>query len=852
MSVEASDIYSHIVRGRHVKRDYVGMIPMSLELLQLHKQDDFSTFESKKNPNKSLSNDVINIKFDRNVKSGEELIKIYTGDIESSEDEEYKSKLVEDIAQIKYELESDKNKWTGVSTSKLREKLYAEGFTITQVNEDGELLSKIEYVVYKRSSAKSREGNVLAIKKSLHEYMINWSRMNLPFVEVMEVDYPSLLAYESLVGSSIIDTKVIDVDNILIVEDVSSTFNEICNVVRTNSEDRLDSFSEDVVVSNSLFDGESLLDSGMFDVGTSMALLRNHMFKSAAFACNIQKFMVNNCPEGINFDEWEIKDMFGNGILAKNIKMITCPSSVKCLKFSHVLGSESVMWDHWKKTVSEEGNLFGICKFDKSNGRGFVNNKPLQRTSYQMLNSLPGDKEDMKKLSQFEQDYIMTLKNDDEAFITYLKNEVNEVNANNMFVDLYNINKDIVRTKVFRTFRSKTISAYVNHVKKGKIRLQGDYLTMLGNPSEFLYHAIGEDITEPRELHNNQVYTTMFEFGKELSAFRNPHTSQSNVLVMKNTDSEEIKEYFELTDNIVVVNAIGFNLQNFLSGCDYDSDTIVAFLNENMLELSKRCYGHYKVCVNDIKADKTKYTLTSKSMCEIDTKLATSNIGAVVNLGQIALSLYWEKLNSGLSADDTTMVDLLKKVDIMTILGGVSIDSTKKTYAIDANKQINIVKSQLELKVDENGEKANPNFWKVVADSSKGNTYYNCPMDHLYNIMSNLERAKERESLDFKSLLVSHNKDKGNRKQRNKIEDIIKRMYNDLSSIMSKGGEDTEVNNRVEDSTNVHIAKISKLKVKKETMYSIIDKVEAEYSDIAVKLLNAMYKTQDTFMEAFR
>ena len=59
------------------------------------------------------------------------------------------------------------------------------------------------------------------------------------------------------------------------------------------------------------------------------------------------------------------------------------------------------------------------------------------------------------------------------------------MNTNGMFADLYHTNHDIVKTKLFKNFRKKMISSYVTHVKNGKVRLNGDYCVMLGNPIEF-------------------------------------------------------------------------------------------------------------------------------------------------------------------------------------------------------------------------------------------------------------------------------------------------------------------------------------------------------------------------------
>jgi DNA-directed RNA polymerase subunit F len=841
MSIEASDLYSHMERESYIKRDYVGMIPYSLELIQLHKKG-LEVFLSKKHPNKHLSNDVINVKFKQKVKSGKRLLQENQERMNNTEDEEYRNKLSAYINSVDLE-------WEEVSASSLRKRLYTEGFTIK--NSDG---TEAKYVVYKRSSAKSRTGQCLFIKESLHDEMINWSRMGLSLEEGMKIDLAGLLAYESLVGSSIEDTIEINPESILIVPDVKSTFKEVCNVVRTGEYGYLDSFEEEIEITNEIFDGEALLDSNLFKQGQSMMLLRNHMFKAASFATNLQLFFQDYF--GDEYESKYIEDMFGNPLKATDIKMIITPSCLKALKFSHAIGTDEDMWDWWKQTVKSDGSIFGICKHEKATRRGSVEGKPLQQTSYQMLNSLPASKGDIEVLSQFERDYIIKLKNNDDAFIEYISQETNDVNANEMFVKLYNQNNEFVRTKVFREFRSKAISDYVRYIKKGKIRLIGDYAVLFGNPVEYLYHAVGESVTESIALKGNQVYTKMFEFNQELTAFRNPHTSQSNVLVVNNTYNEQIERYFNLTDNIAVVNSIKFNLLNILSGSDFDSDTIVLFQNEHLSKLAKECYGKYNICVNEVSSTKKDYKLTTQDMYQIDNQLADSQrfIGEVVNVGQLALSLYWDKLNRGIPAEDKQMKDLLKKVDVMTVLSGVCIDLAKKFYDIEIGKEIKHVRSSLELKVNDRNITTKPNFWRFVSDNeSTKYGQYNCPMDYLYQVMNEIQRADEKNPLEFSQLLIERNKEQSNRKQRQKIKLLVNEMYTDVSKIMSRGGKKKEVRNKVEDSTNEYLAKIGKLKVKPETMYNTLREIDEDSSNIAIKLLNVMYRTQqETFLNAFK
>ena len=61
LSLEASDIYSHVIRGSKIKDDFSGMIPVSLELTK-SKLEKLQIATSKINGKKS-TRDIINVKF---------------------------------------------------------------------------------------------------------------------------------------------------------------------------------------------------------------------------------------------------------------------------------------------------------------------------------------------------------------------------------------------------------------------------------------------------------------------------------------------------------------------------------------------------------------------------------------------------------------------------------------------------------------------------------------------------------------------------------------------------------------------------------------------------------------------
>lgn len=871
-SLEASDIYLHMHKNKKLNNNYVGMLPSSLELDQL----EYENIKIKKNnkTDKYTTDDVINVKFNRKVRDAEgtiELIQkkiakldrkidVLTDDDKKQKKEAYKQKLIDYIKDIRKQ--ENKEEWQEVKVDTLRDILYKNGFTITAVIETinkktGEKTTKTKqdkYVVYKRTSAKSRTGNVIFIKEKFYNSMINWSRIGLDFSQKKH-DYPSLLAYESLVSSSLEGRIVINPDNILLVDDVRSSFKQLCNVVRTdNTTGLLNSFVDEYNVSNDLFDGESLLDVSYFDEGKSMLLLRNHMFKSAAFATFIQEFLRKHCPEGVNYDEWELYDMNNNPILAKDVHMITTPSSCKALKFCD--------WEHWKKAVNANGNVFGICKHEKESKRGkdFAGNI-VQQTSYQMIGSIPFTRHDIAELTMFEKEYIKKLKNDDDFFLEYIKDNADESNNNMMMYDICKINADFMRTKVFRDWRSKRITKYCDHIKKGKIRLPGDYAVLLGNPLEYLYHSIRklpvikkEGILEldfvqwqvNMKLKKNEVYTTMFDRDREYVAFRNPHTSPNNCLLVKNKAVKEIDDYFRLTKNIVCVNAIDFPIQDILSSADYDSDSVAIFNHPTMTRVVKeKVWDKYPPVINQIDKENKKYEVTNENMAVIDNILSKSqkNIGTVVNSGALWLSEYWDRGQK----DEL----LLRKAEISTVLSCVAIDNAKRMYTIEMDKEIANIQIRGGLR---------PKFFEYVSESKTiklRTRYYKCAMDYLYSEIKKVsgEKGKEHPDVDFRKILARKNMKKVNREQRKKILEYISEMDVKLDGIYAVYTDvaDEELikerDNAIVDIFRYYKYYVKKSTIKEDTMYSLLIQDSSE----KVRLMSVLYNTnKEIFLNAFK
>jgi len=926
-SLQASNIYEHLHRNKELKFSNVGMIPNSLELDKL-KEIGLKTISSKKY-NKIMSNDIINIKFKQKVKSEKEIIgdlnkkinKITTNidinlfkEINSLlseagyKDKEYKeqkryliekkynsnnivayfNELTKNNYREKIEEIRGKTDWEEINiddkidlknaTMKkgLRSILYTEGF---KLNINGK---EINYVLYKRSSAKSRTSQVLFINEKLRNDMIKWSRLGINFSKQKnkDIDFPSLLAYESLVSSSAEDLIKIETKNILIISDVKSIFPINCNVVKKNDDDKLVSEPVDgYMMENDIFDGQGLLQTEYFDnIGRSdksMVLTRQHMFKSCLFRCDIQKFLKDYAKDNnIDFDTWKLTNMFKEPMLAKDVFCVITPNSLKALKFNKIKGSKHNMWKHWKYCVEKEGCLFAIVKSDKESKRGKdYEGNILQQTSYQHLNSMPISYSDMLDLSFFEYEYIMELKNNDEVYIEFLRKNANRVNSNDMLADLYETNKNLVNTELFKDKRSLDIHNYVKHIKKGKIRLNGDYCTILGNGKEMLYHAISKLPVDKKGvldyeawesemiLKDNEVYTKLHDFDAEYVAFRNPHTAQSNVLICKNKDNKFIDDYFILSKNIIYVNSINFPICRILSGQDFDSDSVVLFHNCKLLEIAKECYGKYRVCVNKIPIKETnEYNVCNEDSAKIDNILAKSqmNIGTVVNLGQLYMSTYWDLINKGINKTEK-LNKLLERIDVCTVLSEIAIDQAKRLYDIDIIEQIKYLNDSVLL------SKIKPNFFRCVSQSNKIKTkYYDTSMDYLDNILGKLPDAKDKDNIDFSKLLKDIDYRDIKKKQFEGIIKAINDMSNDIKIIHTKYNkedrdreytkqEKKEKYRALEDTVNEHILIVKRYKIKLETMSKIINSKEFDNCSCKIDLLNTLYRlNKEMFLQVFK
>lgn len=640
-----------------------------------------------------------------------------------------------------------------LSTDKLREKLYNEGFNI-----EGN-----HYVRFKRSGGSARVGKCLFIREEMFKPMMKWSYMGLKYKDDEELDLASIEAYIALTTSSIIDTIDIEPHQILLIDDYTSIFQDNVMATRITDDNTLATNEELVTIKNSIWDGQSLMDSSLFEnkyKDKGMLLLRNRFFKSACFNTNIQKYFMDN---GIV----DVSQLNGRTIAkdVKDIKLITTPSSIKYLKFG--------TFDAY---MSQLESTFGIVKYDKPTH--FFEGELVQ-THYQLLNTLEFSYDETEELLEDTLEYIRMLKQELPVLRYQLKMNINQdlevrdISTTNDFIyTMLQVNDKIRNTSMFNEFRKDLINSYVLNVRAGHVLVKGNYSVLLGNGVEMLKASINK-FDGSSELGIDEVHNLRFEFEKDLLGIRSPHVTISNIWMVKNKDNAFYNEYFNLSKQILCVNSICNNMLERLNGADFDSDAVMLTDNKLLISKAKENYNKFLVPTSLVESTKAVRLNNSWHRYDLDKKTSVNIIGEIINLSQILNSYLWE-----LKKQNKDYSQIYRDISQLAVMSCIEIDKAKKEFVIDNVKELRSIKERYKEQIKEK-----PMFFyhlpsdeklHIVKNKDK-HRFYDTTMDYLQRIMTKRVRkirANKEARLTFAEILTGTtdiNLSDANIKQCNKI-----------------------------------------------------------------------------------
>ena len=649
------------------------------------------------------------------------------------------------------------------TSAKLRKQVYENGFIC-----DG-----IHYVRCKRSAGSARQGRCLFINEALYEPLLEFSSAGIHFEDGQEVDLAAYESYISLTASSIIDTIPLTPENILVIDDYSSVFNDDAIVVR-DVDGKLVTSEENCVVENSIWDGQSIIDkSAMGDYqDKGMILLRNLFFKSCCFNGNVQQWFADN---GIT----DVSQLNGK-TRAKNIediKLITTPNSIKYLKFGTL--------DAWLDHLYPE---FGVVKYEKPphafGGR-------LVKVHYQLINSIQMSEEETREFLKESLDFAQMLRDRPEVVRYYIKypslddidlNQAPMDTKNDIVYNLMAVNEDFTQTRYYVNFLHDLMASYYKQLKNGKVYVEGCYGVLLGNPIEMLKQSIGE-FTGESQLGVGNVHTTRFDYGQTILGSRSPHISLSNVWLPTNAENDEIDKYINLTEQILCINSINENCLQRLAGADFDSDSILITNNKHLINAAARNYGKFKIATSFVEAKKLKRYYTAEQKCDLDIRTATNLIGEIVNLSQELNSLLWDRMYHGADYEDIKYI--YYDICTLSVASGLAIDSAKKEFGVNLIGELDAIRKKYKAELTTaDGKKRLPFFFAHISrqkgyydSEKKAYLKYHTSMDYLSSIVNSfkIKTPYKNRWLPF-SAILDGSQFRASRVNHKQVESVIRKV----------------------------------------------------------------------------
>ena len=712
------------------------------------------------------------------------------------------------------------------STSALRKHLYDNGF----------VCNGNRYVRYKRSSGSSRVGKCLFILEDLFLPMMKWSYNGLYYRPDETMDLASMEAYLSLPMSSIISTLQIKPENILLIDDYESVFKDTVMATRVKSvgdkKHRLHTNVEEIDISNNIWDGQSLMDTSLFShkyKHKGMLLLRNRFFKSCCFHTNIQQFFIDN-------NITDISQLNGKTLATDitDIKLITTPSSIKYLKYN--------TFEQWLENLD---HTFGVVKFDKQ--PHFFNGEMVQ-THYQLLNTLELSYKETESLLQDSLEYVRLLKTDLSVLRFQLKMnidrdlDINDISTTNNFVyTMLNINDKIQNTNMFYEFRKELINSYIDQLRRGRVLIDGNYSTLMGNGYEMLLASVGK-FNGDSVLTGDEIISYRFEPDQELLAVRSPHITMGNIWIAKNVRKTEYEEYFNLSKQILCINTINNNVLHKLNGSDFDSDTCLITNDSLLVRKAKEYNGKFLVPTSMVESKKINRQNNAWHRYDLDQKTSVNKIGEIVNLSQILNSHLWE-----LKKQHKDYSKVYKDICQLAIMSCIEIDKAKKEFSIDNEHELKLLRKRYAEFIQ-----IKPMFfYHLPVDSSlkidrdiKKYRNYETTMDYLEVIINEFvkrNRVKREPRLTLAELISNNNYMKSNANYRHS-KSIIKKCeiyrnenaliwLNEVATKQEKYFESLELKDSF-------IKELSNIDITPETIRKIIEDVDTK---LQRKILVALF-----------
>lgn len=625
---------------------------------------------------------------------------------------------------------------------------------------------------------------------------------------------------------------------------------------------------------NKLFDGQAFADKSiMNNPNKPTMLLREKGFKANAINTNVQEALKDRYKlkfgtlEG--YEEFKVKDIWGNELYAKDIKMITTDSAMKIYKLADLNhdGDKSAQHREWLDNIDG----FSVVK----NGGKHSKYGDNQRASYQIANTINfGEtkekaEKNMKEFVKTSIEEVNLMKESNEHYLDYLKRKSAQYNnkdkdvAPNMFdieLEILKRNKNYANTQAFKDNKSRILSNLKADIKEGKFLLEGDNLQVVGNPIAMLDHAMGflpvikkngevyldktkyaNEFGKDKDVVN--VYTKRFANGEKLVHARSPHSNEAsfvlseNVCDLSNKDNK-FEKYFNVDDTVCFIDGTNHASQAALGGQDYDSDINLVTNDKTLYKVvEENSWGKTYTTVNDVPNSKAKYKFNAKDRAYKDVVGSKSGIGEVANLTQTVQSQLTNAKYTGASKEVIEQME--RDLHLLTNATNISIDNVKKPSelalfdtltregiekVIEKKRELEKIDGQYRMLSKEMKQLKEDNKELIAAKKRSYKEVMNDEDIELYNKYKDEISEVSNKYSDLTTILkekkvseLSENEVEKYIEYRNKIKDI-KEKHSEIIKIYSDARKEVKLNKDELIAYEKYMTKYKKLKTKRDKL----------------------------------
>lgn len=435
---------------------------------------------------------------------------------------------------------------------------------------------KINGIKFKRfvgTTGGLKNDTVIFVNEEIYDELYKISECNrktdIPFIPA------KLEAYRALFCSS--SQEIISPRNILVVKDCITKYRD--TVIKLDDGDVEDKSEptinklENIELENNTSDGYSLCtikfmnkikDKLKIDYIPSGVCLRNAWFKGMLFPFPILEFFDKYRP-----NDYIVKDIWGNDIDIRDVDIITTESSLKLWKCYDSI-------EHYMNSYKQCGFEFSVTK---------ISPKELEderEINYQYLQSYDFTDKDIEELCEPTIKYLKdSMCGDYEQTIKFLGID-GKLNDNSwqqaLYTNKYMINDPYIIDSVHRMIKKK-----INDAKIGKLKVNGNYQIISGDPFSLMQHICGLKVTGL--LNKNEIYSKYWidKNVEEVNVFRSPMTSHNNICKMKVCNNDNLEYWYKYMNTIMIINSWDSTCMK-LNGADYDSD--ISFSTDNKILLN--------------------------------------------------------------------------------------------------------------------------------------------------------------------------------------------------------------------------------------------------------------------------